>query len=51
MKKDDFKYPPAKEIFTLLKGGLIEEKYNKIYNIIDDLTSTASKKAFQQTTI
>ncbi|MFH1584290.1 MAG: DNA primase [Actinomycetota bacterium] len=48
LEKDDFKYPPAREIFTLLKGGIIEEKYNKIYNIIDDLTSTASKKLFNK---
>lgn len=48
LEKDDFKYPPAKEIFTLLKGGLIEEKYNKIYNIIDNLTSAASKKLFNK---
>ena len=48
LEKDEFKYPPAKEIFALLKGGLTGDKYNKIYNVIDNLTSAASKKLFNK---
>ncbi|MCK4377647.1 MAG: DNA primase [Actinomycetia bacterium] len=48
LEKNDFKYQPAREIFTLLKRGIINKKANKIYKLGNDLTSETSKKLFNK---
>ncbi len=48
LEKHDFKYQPAREIFTLLKRGIINKKANKIYKLGNDLTSETSKKLFNK---
>ncbi len=48
LEQNDFKYPPAREIFTLLKRGIIDEKSNKIYKLGNALTSETSKRLFNK---